>query len=287
MSFAIQTFELSKRFPKQSDWRSLISRRDYLPPAVDGVSFTVNQGELFGLVGPNGAGKTTLIKMLSTMILPSGGSAWVNGFDLRQDTEIRRLVGLVTSDERSFFWRLSGLQNLEFFAVLNDVPTKEIPKRTADVLETVGLSDESDKRFSAYSTGMRQRLSIARALLAQPSLLFLDEPTKGLDPAATRRLHDLIRNELTRQQGITVLMTSHHLDEVEQLCDRVAILFRGRIRACGTMEQLREQTDSREEYHLQIQGWSPEIRDSLSKFKGRTTRWRNQSYLLSPPPKSR
>ena len=264
MPFAIQTFELSKRFPKQSDWTSLFIRRDYLQPAVDKVSLTISQGELFGLVGPNGAGKTTFIKMLATMILPSSGSAQVNGFDLCQDAEIKETVGLVTSDERSFFWRLSGRQNLEFFAALDNVPSKEIPKQIERVLEIVGLRAEADKRFLTYSTGMRQRLSIARALLKQPSLLFLDEPTKGLDPAATRRLHDLIRNELTRQQGITVLMTSHNLDEVEQLCDRVAILLGGKIKACGTMDELRKRINSQEEVQLEVQAWSPKLQDSLS-----------------------
>ena len=266
MPFAIQTFELSKQFPKQADWHSLFFRQDDLPPAVDKVSLEINEGELFGLVGPNGAGKTTFIKMLSTMILPSSGSARVNGFELSQDGEIKRTVGLATSDERSFFWRLSGRQNLEFFAVLDNVPPKEIPKRIESVLEIVGLGAEAEKRFLTYSTGMRQRLSIARALLAQPRLLFLDEPTKGLDPVATRRLHDLIRNELTRQQGITVLMTSHNLGEVEQLCDRVAVLFGGRIKGCGTMAELRKQINLLEEVHLEIQAWSPGMRDSLSNW---------------------
>jgi len=264
MSFAIQTNELSKQFPIQSNWRSFFLRRDFSPPAVDRISLTVNQGEIFGLVGPNGAGKTTLIKMLSTLVLPTSGGALVNGIDLRNESKIKRTIGLVTSDERSFFWRLSGRQNLEFFAVLDDIPSPEISPSIEKVLEAVNLIREADNKFLTYSTGMRQRLSIARALITQPKLLFLDEPTQGLDPAATRQIHDLVRNQLTREQGMTVFMTSHHLDEVELLCDRVAFMFDGKIKACGTMDELRREIGTVERYHIQIQNWTPEKHDLLS-----------------------
>ena len=263
MTWAIQTSALAKRFPKSRGWRGAFSHRELAPPAVDGVDLSVREGELFGLVGPNGAGKTTLIKMLATLVLPTSGTAWVNGFELSDEINVKRSMGLVTSDERSFYWRLTGRQNLDFFASLNALPASSIPNRVTDVLDSVGLQNMADKPFQIYSTGMRQRLSIARALLAAPRILFLDEPTTGLDPAATRQLHALIRDQLTREQGMTVFMSSHRLDEVERLCDRVAVMSAGRVRACGSVADLRSVVAPRERYQLQVRGWSPEIQTEI------------------------
>ncbi len=239
MSLAIQTNNLTKQFPKTQGWRNLF-RRELDTPAVNQVSITVNQGEIFGLVGPNGAGKTTLIKILATLILPTSGEGVVCGHDLSADYRIRRDIGLVTSDERSFFWRLTGWQNLEFFAVLNGISRREIRTKVSELLDLVGLTGVAHKRFQTYSTGMRQRLSIARALLSNPKILFLDEPTKGLDPQSTQDILDLIRNRLTRQQGMTVILTSHYLPEIEALCDRIAIINDGQIMACGSLPDLQQ-----------------------------------------------
>ena len=238
MSWAIQTQALTKRFPPQSGLRRLLARPEPAPPAVDGVTLTVGSGEMFGLLGPNGAGKTTLIKMLCTLVIPTSGAAYINGFDLTQESAIKASIGLVTSDERSFYWRLSGRQNLEFFAHLHNIPDEEIKGRVQGALDTVGLGQIADNRFLTYATGMRQRLSIARALLNRPRLLFLDEPTKGLDPLATQRLHRLIREQLVDEQGITVFLTTHDLTEAEGLCDRLAIMNQGHIVACGTLDEL-------------------------------------------------
>lgn len=238
-NWAIETFELSKRFPGKQGWRGLISRQPELHPAVDSVSIQVRQGELFGLLGPNGAGKTTLIKMLSTLIEPTAGNACVNGFNLVEETAIKRSIGLVTSDERSFYWRLSGRQNLEFFSHLHGIPPREIRARVEAVLDQVGMLEAAEKSFQMYSTGMRQRISIARALLNRPQLLFLDEPTRGLDPGATRHLHELIQEQLVEKDGITVFLTTHDLEEAEKLCERIAIMNHGRIQACGTVNELR------------------------------------------------
>ena len=239
MTWAIQTFALTKRFPAQSVLRGLISRSGPESPAVNGVDLSIKPGELFGLLGPNGAGKTTLIKMLCTLVSPTSGTARVNGFDLSQETEIKASIGLVTSDERSFYWRLTGRQNLEFFAQLHHIPHDQIRNRVDEVLEQVDIGSISDRRFTTYSTGIRQRLSIARALINRPRILFLDEPTKGLDPEATERLHTLIREKLVNQQGITTFLTTHDLLEAETLCDRIAIMNSGQIRACGTLDELR------------------------------------------------
>ena len=238
MSWAIQTSALTKRFPSQTGLRRFLIRAEYAPPAVDGVNLSVRAGELFGLLGPNGAGKTTLIKMLCTLVLPTSGSAQINGFNLNQDTAIKASIGLVTSDERSFYWRLTGRQNLEFFATLHHIPQNQIPARVDEVLEKVGVGPIADKRFLTYSNGIRQRLSIARALLNRPRILFLDEPTKGLDPIATDRLHHLIRKQLVDEQGITVFLTTHDLEEAKNLCDRLAVMNQGQILACGTLAEL-------------------------------------------------
>jgi ABC-2 type transport system permease protein len=237
MSPVIQTQNLTKQFPKSPGWRNLF-RRELDTPAVNQVTLTITKGEIFGLVGPNGAGKTTLIKMLATLILPTSGRAVVCGNELQADFQVRQDVGLVTSDERSFFWRLSGAENLTFFAALCGIPRSTIAITVSELLELVDLTAVAHKRFQTYSTGMRQRLSIARALLSKPKLLFLDEPTKGLDPKSTQDLHDLIRHRLTRQQGMTVFLTSHHLQEVESLCDRIAIMHASQIMACGTLDEL-------------------------------------------------
>jgi ABC-type multidrug transport system ATPase subunit/ABC-type multidrug transport system permease subunit len=238
VSWAIQTLALTKRFPPQSGLRRVLARPEPVPPAVNSVTLNVRSGELFGLLGLNGAGKTTLIKILCTLVLPTSGSAQINGFDLTQESAIKASIGLVTSDERSFYWRLSGRQNLEFFARLHNIPDEDIKGRVQGVLDTVGLGSIADDRFLTYATGMRQRLSIARALLNRPRLLFLDEPTKGLDPLATQRLHSLIREQLVDDQGITVFLTTHDLTEAANLCDRLAIMNRGCIIACGTLDEL-------------------------------------------------
>lgn len=238
MTNAIETFALTKRFPKPVGLRGLLTRTTAEFPAVKSVNLSVREGELFGLLGPNGAGKTTLIKMLTTLIQPTSGSAQVNGYDLSQEKAIKSTIGLSTSDERSFFGRLSGQQNLEFFSSLYGLPPQEIRQRVQVVLEQVGLMAQANQGFQTYSTGMKQRLSIARALLNRPRVLFLDEPSKGLDPLATRQLHDLIL-QLSRQ-GITIFLTTHHLEEAQALCQRIAILHQGHILACGTLAELRQ-----------------------------------------------
>ncbi len=234
--------------------------------AVNRVSLSVLQGELFGLLGPNGAGKTTLIKMLSTLILPTSGTARVNGYALNCDTAIKSTIGLVTSDERSFYWRLTGRQNLEFFASLHGLFADKNKDRINEVLEIFDLSAYADERFLTYSTGIRQRLSIARALINQPKILFLDEPTKGLDPDATHKLHQLIRQRLTNQLGLTVFLTTHNLTEAQALCDRIAIMHQGTMRACGTITELRSSLQAGRRYILHVNRLTPESATALTQF---------------------
>ncbi len=262
---AIECHFLTKRFPAANGWRRLFNTASLSQPAVDRVDLTIQTGELFGLLGPNGAGKTTLIKMLGTLVQPSSGSAWVNGFPLEQDSAIKATIGLVTSDERSFYWRLSGAQNLAFFARLYGLPEAEIRSRVQQVLEQVELQEVAGQRFLTYSTGMRQRLSIARALLNRPRLLFLDEPTKGLDPLITRRLQVLVREELVDRQGMTVLLTTHDLHEAGQLCDRIAIMQHGRVLALGTQVELRRTLNLGDRFSIQVRDLPEQTRTRLEQ----------------------
>jgi len=265
---AIETFELTKRFPKGGRLRALIRRRPPPAPvtAVDHVSLTIERGELFGLLGPNGAGKTTLIKLLCTLIVPTSGSARVDGHDLHHEGAIKARVGLVTGDERSFYWRLSGRRNLLFFAALHGMHGTEARRRVDEVLELMELEEIADRPFQTYSTGMRQRLAIARGLLNHPRILFLDEPTRSLDPTATAHLHAFIRDELVGRQGVTVLLATHRLSEAERLCDRVAVMHRGRIRACGTISELRRTLKRGDRYRFHVQELKPQVQDELREL---------------------
>lgn len=249
MDHAIVTEQLSKVYPAR---RSVGRGEAELPAtAVDAVSLAVGSGELFGLLGPNGAGKTTLVKMLCTLITPSSGAARIAGHDLADERAIRALSGLVVSDERSFYWRLSARRNLQFFAALHGLHGRAAAERIAAVLDDVGLSERAGQRFSDLSSGMRQRLAIARALLHEPRVLFLDEPTRSLDPVATTAIHALIRS-LQASREITILLITHDLSEAEKMCARVALLHEGRLRKIGSPLELRRELDPRRQYLLQV-----------------------------------
>jgi ABC-2 type transport system ATP-binding protein len=270
--FAIETFGLTKRFPRGSQWRRLLRGAPAGGvTAVDGVDLSVQRGELFGLLGPNGAGKTTLVKLLCTLILPSAGSARVNGFDLHQVAQIQSTVGLVTGDERSFYWRLSGRQNLRFFGALHGLQGAELDQRVEAALARAELMDEANRQFQTYSTGIRQRLAIARGLLNDPQIIFMDEPTRSLDPTATTHLHTFIRDELVRRRGVTVFLTTHRLREAELLCDRLAIMDHGRIRACGSIAELRGLLRRGNRYRATVTGLTETTRARLTELVGQVT----------------
>jgi ABC-2 type transport system ATP-binding protein len=222
--------------------------------AVNGVSLDVQQGELFGLLGPNGAGKTTFIKLLCTMIVPSSGTASILGNDLHDEQRIREMVGLASGDERSFYWRLTGRENLEFFGVLYGLGERAAKNRTRELLSQVDLSDMADRPVRTYSSGQKQRLSIARALLHHPRVLFLDEPTRSLDPTAADRLHHFIRAELLAREGMTIVLTTHRLDEAELLSNRIGIMNRGRLEAVGAPAELRSQLAATVRYRVSLAG---------------------------------
>jgi ABC-2 type transport system ATP-binding protein len=201
--------------------------------AVRGVNFDIERGELFGLLGPNGAGKTTTIKMLITLLIPTSGTARVLGYDVVEDArEVRKRIGYVFGGERGVYERLSGYDNLRYFAELYGVPPKEIRPRIDYLLELVGLKGREQERTEGYSRGMKQRLHIARGLLHDPPVIFLDEPTIGLDPIGARELRATIA--ALADAGKTILLTTHYMFEADALCDRIAVITRGQIVAEGT-----------------------------------------------------
>jgi ABC-2 type transport system ATP-binding protein len=205
--------------------------------AVDHISFEVHQGEIFGFLGPNGAGKTTTQRMLTTLLEPTEGRIVTFGHDLAHDAyPVKRQMGLVP-EESNIYTELTAWDNLMFTAQLYRVPRTERAARARELLETFGLWEKRDVKAADYSKGMRRRLSIAMAIIHKPSLLFLDEPTPGLDAQSARAIRDLIRQ--MNAQGTTVFLTTHQIEEANQLCDRVAIIDRGRIAAIDTPEQLK------------------------------------------------
>ncbi|MBA2360139.1 MAG: ABC transporter ATP-binding protein [Actinobacteria bacterium] len=207
--------------------------------AVRGVSFEIGEGELFGLLGPNGAGKTTTIKMLITLLIPTSGTARVLGHDVVKDArEVRKSIGYVFGGERGVYERLSGYDNLRYFAELYGVPPKRIRPRIDELLELVGLRGREQERAEGYSRGMKQRLHIARGLLHDPPVVFLDEPTIGLDPIGARELRATVAS--LAQAGKTILLTTHYMFEADALCDRIAVINRGQIVAEGTPTDLKQ-----------------------------------------------
>ena len=252
---AVETKDLVKVFERgrRTIWQRLRrepDKRDRFR-AVDGIDLVVEPGEIFGLLGPNGAGKTTTMKMLATLLLPTSGTIRVLGIDpLERPREVRARLGAMLSGERSLYWKLTGRENLEYFAALYHVPPAETKERIARVLAAVKLTDRADDYVERYSTGMRQRLALARALLPNPPLVVLDEPTVGLDPQASRDLRDRVRE--LKAQGRTVLLTTHYMEEADQLCDRVAIIDHGRIVALDTPAALKRTIRAEEVVHLEI-----------------------------------
>lgn len=217
----------------------LIRRKKKEITALDGVDLSIPSGEMFGLLGQNGAGKTTITRILSTVLLPTSGSAQIFGLDVVKSVrDIRPRIGLVFGGERGLYWRLSGYDNLQYFADLYRVPPHVAKRRIPELLELVGLTDRANERIEGYSRGMKQRLHIARGLIHDPELLFLDEPTIGLDPLAARGLREVIRN--LNQQGKTIFLTSHYMFEIDALCDRVAIMNKGKILITDTPSALKK-----------------------------------------------
>ena len=235
--------------------------------ALDGVSLEIAQGEVVGLLGPNGAGKTTLVKILSTVLLPTAGTARVLGHDIVEETEaVRPLIGIVFGGERGLYTRLTARQNLHYWAALYKVPTALGRQRTYELLETLGLVERADEAVETFSRGMKQRLHLARGLINDPPVLFLDEPTTGMDPVAAREFRTLVRD--LRRQGRTVFLTTHDMAEAEALCDRVALIDRGSLLAVERPMVLSEWITRFE--RIDVEGAPPQLLKELASLPGIT-----------------
>ena len=261
---AIEAHELCRTYKTHT---GTFRRRTKEVEAVRGVSFTIEPGELFGLLGPNGAGKTTTIKMLITLLIPTAGSARVLGLDVVKDArEVRKRIGYVFGGERGVYERLSGYDNLRYFAELYGVPPKLQKPRIEELLELVGLKGREHERAEGYSRGMKQRLHVARGLLHDPEVLFLDEPTIGLDPVGARELRSTIAS-LTAA-GKTILLTTHYMFEADALCDRIAVISKGSIVAEGTPADLKRGVGQGSVLEVEVYGVDEETIEQVRRLGG-------------------
>lgn len=226
--------------------------------AVEDVSFAVASGELFGLLGPNGAGKTTTVKMLTTLLIPTAGTAAVGGMDVvKQATDVRKHIGFIFGGERGLYWRLSAEDNLRYFASLYGVDPEVSKKRIPYLLELVGLKGRGNEKVEGYSRGMKQRLHVARTLLHDPDILFLDEPTIGLDPVGARDFRQVILD--LQSQKKTILLTTHYMFEADLLCDRIAVINQGHVVALDTPTGLKKHVSDLSVVEMETFGASQDI----------------------------
>jgi ABC-2 type transport system ATP-binding protein len=239
--------------------------------ALHDVSFAVRRGETIGLLGPNGAGKTTLLKIMTTLVHPSSGSVRLEGRDVYcQARRARSRMGLITCDERSFYWRMTGRQNLRFFATLYGVERELAESRMESLLETLDLSEAGDRPYYTYSSGMKQKLAIARGYIAEPAVLFYDEPTRSLDPVSAQRIRSWILNRRQHSPDQTHVIATNHLYEAEQLCDRVLIIDHGRLLAQGSIREICERwkVEEHETHRIVVSGWRREGRLAIDPSLG-------------------
>lgn len=223
--------------------------------AVDRADLQIRKGELFGLLGPNGAGKTTLVRCIATLLIPDEGSISVFGHDAFKDSLwCRRRIGLLTSGERTLYWKLSARANLNFFAALYGLSGKARDKRIDYLIELMGLKEVEKDRLERYSSGMKQKVSVARAILHDPDLILLDEPSLGLDPQFARFIRQFIKEELNQRLGKTILITTHYMDEADELCNRIAFISKGKIVDVKTPAQYKRDIPHTEVLEVRVQG---------------------------------
>lgn len=282
--YAIEAQDLVKKFPrkeskenKDSDGANPKAKKSLWPfgrkapltyvAAVDGVSLAIEQGEIFGLLGPNGAGKSTTIRMLCTLLEPTSGTARVGGYDVvKQANLVRQNLGAVLAGERSIYWKMTARENLEYFAALYHIPADVAEKRTKALLERMELTARADDLVEKFSTGMKQRVAISKALIANPPILLLDEPTLGLDPQAARNLRELIAS--LKAEGHTILLTTHYMEEADLLSDRIGIIDQGKIIALDTPDRLKERIEQKDVIRLEISGWHDDLAQRIQAVPG-------------------
>jgi len=235
--------------------------------ALEGVDLHVPRGSVFGLLGPNGAGKTTTVRILSTLLTPTRGTAAVLGYDVMRDTkEVRRNIGFVLGGDRGLYGRLSGKENLEYFAALNHMEPRFATRRSEELLETVGLLERRHDKVETYSRGMKQRLHIARGLLTDPEVVFMDEPTIGLDPQVAQEVRAIIPQ--LRERGKTVLLTTHYMFEADVLCDQLALIDKGRIVAEGSPSEIKRRISRLSVIEMQLRSLPPTLIAGIEAMAG-------------------
>jgi ABC-2 type transport system ATP-binding protein len=264
---ALAVDHISKRFATRSLF-GFGGKKTGETQALSDVSFAVQPGEMVGLLGPNGAGKTTLLKIISSLLYPDSGQVRVAGHDVFKHG--RRRLGLISCDERSFYWRLSGIQNLEFFAALFGIPRARANRKISDLLDALGLTYAADKPYQSYSSGMKQKLAIVRGLMSDPDLILYDEPTRSLDPLSTQNIREWIRMNRLHSPSQTHVLATNQLHEAEQLCDRVLIIKRGRLIAHGTIAEIRKTWLGGDfvVYKIEFSGSLPEDRLTAAPSEG-------------------
>lgn len=250
--YTIEAVELTKRFGSTV--------------AVDKLSFRVEKGEIFGLLGPNGAGKTTTIRLLTCLLSPSEGSAFVGGYDiLKEPIKVRQIVGVQTENP-SLYERLTPYENLEFFAEAYGISNEqERRNRIRNLLEFFGLWEHKDRKVGTFSRGMKQKLSVARAIVQDPEILFLDEPTSGLDPESSREIKDLMKS--LSKQGKTIIFSTHTLGDAEKLCNKVIVINKGKKVAFGTLEEFLNSSKSQQNLRITLKEINQKVVDAVKRFK--------------------
>ncbi len=264
---AVEVFNLSKRYISRKR-KGLLRSESLVVEALKGITFNVRHGEVVGLIGPNGAGKTTTIKIISTLLYPDSGEARVEGFDVvKEASKVRRRIGVMLSVEKGFYGKLTGRENLIYFGSLYGLSGSELLRRVDHMIELVGLKEleAEDKLYEEYSTGMKARLSLARALLKDPPVLLLDEPTLGLDPASARKVRDLVKT-LASKEGKAVIYTTHNMFEAELVCDRILLINKGLIVASGTSEELKNKVSDIRTMIVQVRKGVGDLNAFLSRL---------------------
>lgn len=245
--------------------------------ALEGANISIEDGTTIGIVGPNGAGKTTLIRLLCGILKPTKGQILIEGKDLQKhSTEIKKTIGYLP-EESNLYERPKAGELLEYFGLLYGVPKDKVHKRIDELLNLVGLSDRRDWRVSSFSKGMRQRLAISRALIHDPKIIVLDEPTMGLDPLTSKKIRDFIK---TLKKDKTIILCTHYMNEAEQLCDKIALIDKGKIKAYDTIENLKKTYIKEKTFKIGLKNMSQEILDKISLDKNLKITERGENYLI-------